>query len=81
VSIKIHKAARDRPGGRDRTTEQLRAFQGYLEMQFAREPYKFSPTIDTLVHEIDFVKTKEDNGDLRWRLDAALQLMGESHGI
>jgi hypothetical protein len=55
---------------------RLNSYKRHIERKFAREPYNLAPTINILVHEIDFVKTKEDNGELRWRFDAALQLMG-----
>jgi hypothetical protein len=52
---------------------RMKNYERYIKSQFEK-PHDILLTIHSLVREIDFVEAKENNGDLRWRYDAALLL-------
>jgi len=52
----------------------MKRYERYLENILNENPDTLSRTIHMVVHDINFIKIKESNGDLRWRYDAALAL-------
>ncbi|KAI4653352.1 hypothetical protein J4E93_001118 [Alternaria ventricosa] len=53
---------------------QVEAYEQYVRDAFNQRPDTLSRTINILVHDINFIKIKESDGDLRWRFDAAFVL-------
>lgn len=54
---------------------RLEAHEQYMEYLFTKDSGDFAAKVQTIIHEIQFVKTNIGGDTLRWRLYSALNLM------